>query len=248
MSFGTLVYGPMTQVLLDTYGWRGAMMILGGMTFHLVPCAVVSQTADERNGTDSYHRIPADDGARSRDTFQTQNESGTDRKIYKKILAAFDFAILTDVRFILQTLSVALLEFCFVGWAVYVVPHGLKQGLSPMQSSFLPTLYGIGNILGKGITPLLLKTKVLNDWWIMNLGLLLSGVFFVVDPFVRSFGALLIVTCVLGLGSAVCNVARVLICRSTTSDDRFLGFYSWQSFFVGIIEILSGFISGRNKF
>ncbi|XP_038053361.1 uncharacterized protein LOC119725842 [Patiria miniata] len=35
---GFLLYGPATQVLLDTYGWRGAMLILGGFGFHLT-CA-----------------------------------------------------------------------------------------------------------------------------------------------------------------------------------------------------------------
>ncbi|XP_038053364.1 uncharacterized protein LOC119725844 [Patiria miniata] len=35
---GFLLYGPATQVLLDAYGWRGAMLILGGFGFHLT-CA-----------------------------------------------------------------------------------------------------------------------------------------------------------------------------------------------------------------
>ena len=40
-----------------------------------------------------------------------------------------------------------MVGFCFVGWAVFVVPHGLHQGLSQTQSSFLPTAFGLGNVM-----------------------------------------------------------------------------------------------------
>ncbi|XP_072018083.1 monocarboxylate transporter 12-like [Amphiura filiformis] len=35
-SFGLMVAAPVAQFLLDTYGWRGTLLILGGINFHLL--------------------------------------------------------------------------------------------------------------------------------------------------------------------------------------------------------------------
>ncbi|XP_072018518.1 monocarboxylate transporter 11-like [Amphiura filiformis] len=35
-SFGLMVAAPVAQLLLDTYGWRGTLLILGGINFHLL--------------------------------------------------------------------------------------------------------------------------------------------------------------------------------------------------------------------
>ncbi len=39
-----IVYGPMTQVLLDTYGWRGTMLIMGGITSNVAACGALIRT------------------------------------------------------------------------------------------------------------------------------------------------------------------------------------------------------------
>ena len=245
MSFGTLLYGPMTQVLIDTYGWRGAMMILGSLTLHLVPCAAVAQTSEDRNKTRSYRGLPVEDCAEHTHASETSRPS--DRNPCKEILATFDFAVLADVHFIFLTLAACTVAFCFVGWAVYVVPHAIVQGLTSIQASFLPTAYGLGNILGKMITPSLLQKKAFGDRMIMVSGGLLCCIFFLLDPFVTSFACLMLVTGALGLGNAVFTIAKIVVYRSMTTDDHLLGVYSWQGFFLGAVQLLSGFASGRHQ-
>ena len=50
------MYGPLTQVLLDTYGWRGAMLLLGGLGFNLVWAGALV-----RRPKSGYQGIPEDD-------------------------------------------------------------------------------------------------------------------------------------------------------------------------------------------
>ena len=222
-------------------------MILGGLTFHLVPCAAVSRTSESGDSKHKYHRVPRNDHSEDQCVPQTLAESETENKHWcKEILAAFDFAILTNLKFIFLTLAGSTLDFCFVGWAVYVVPHGLQQGLSPVQSSILPTSFGVGNIVGKVALSLLLPRKVVDDGWIVILGSLLASALFVLDPFVNSFAGLLLVTGGLGLGNALCSVPVTVMYRNEIPDDRLLSAYSWHSFFVGAVMVLAGFASGKS--
>ena len=124
--------------------------------------------------------------------------------------------------------------------------HGLQGRLSPVQSSILPTSFGVGNIIGKVVLSLLLPRKVVGDRWIVILGALLASGLFVLDPFVNSFAGLLLVTGGLGLGNALCSVTVTVMYRNEIPDDRLLSAYSWHSFFVGAVMVLAGFASGKS--
>ncbi|XP_038060023.1 monocarboxylate transporter 11-like [Patiria miniata] len=245
MSCGTLIYGPITQVLLDTYGWRWAMMIIAGLTFHLVPVAAVAKTSNVDRDQQSYHRIPQTVERSPSNTSPRLQKSAEDEHCCSKMLATFDFGVLTDVRFLLVSLACCVVAFCFVGWAVYVVPHGIDQGLSPMQASFLPTSFAVGNIIGKLVATLFVQIELVQARWAMCIGALLASIFFFVDPFMASYAGLLIVTMVIGTGNAICNTVKLLLFRNMTSDDRLLGMLMWQGLFLGFSDVLSGFASGK---
>ncbi|XP_038052776.1 monocarboxylate transporter 9-like [Patiria miniata] len=68
---GFLLYGPATQILLDTYGWRGAMVILGGFGFHLICAGMLV-----RRPTGIYKAIPIQDLS-TEDQTTDQNEYQT---------------------------------------------------------------------------------------------------------------------------------------------------------------------------
>lgn len=45
-GIGTFVYAPLTQWLLDTYGWRGATLILGGTLLNVCVCGCLMRDPD----------------------------------------------------------------------------------------------------------------------------------------------------------------------------------------------------------
>ncbi|XP_038075878.1 monocarboxylate transporter 13-like [Patiria miniata] len=240
-SCGDMLYGPITQVLLDTYGWRWTMMIICGLTFHLVPCAAVAKASRVKDDRNDYRRIACKDNETDVTSDNSQVES---THCCKAILAAFDFAILTDVHFILITLASCVTGFCFIGWEVYVVPHGIDHDLNPTQSSFLPTFYGIGNFVGKVVAAVVLQTYVINARWFMCIGALCASCSFFADPFLTSFASLAVVACTVGSGIAITNTVKFILYRELASDDQLLSMYSWQGLFVGLSDVMSGFASG----
>jgi predicted MFS family arabinose efflux permease len=40
-GIGTAVFAPLTHILIRTYSWQGAMLVLGGLTFNCVAFAAV---------------------------------------------------------------------------------------------------------------------------------------------------------------------------------------------------------------
>ncbi|XP_022100161.1 monocarboxylate transporter 11-like isoform X1 [Acanthaster planci] len=57
-AVGMMLIGPLTQVLLDTYGWRGAMLLLGAISMHLGAFGFLLRSAPESTrARDKYRPI-----------------------------------------------------------------------------------------------------------------------------------------------------------------------------------------------
>ncbi|XP_072165964.1 monocarboxylate transporter 13-like [Diadema setosum] len=64
---GILVLAPLAQLLIDTYGWRGGLLIMGSLCFHVSTCGVLlrplshSTSPTRRSNKMQYKQVPADE-------------------------------------------------------------------------------------------------------------------------------------------------------------------------------------------
>lgn len=83
-GIGTFIFAPLTQFLIDEYGWRGATLILGGLLLNLAVCGALMRDlpwtttqkklkAKERKETRRRQRSKAS----SADTFSVSNSTNT---------------------------------------------------------------------------------------------------------------------------------------------------------------------------
>ncbi|XP_038050895.1 monocarboxylate transporter 13-like [Patiria miniata] len=262
---GLMVYGPMTQLLLDTYGWRATMLLLGGFSFHLVACGLLvrrdpssslpdteqyqeisvndDEESKEERGDGRYESITetSDDEARAKSDFRN---SGVE-KCYQGFTAALDFAVLTNVRFILQTAAHFTFSFSYGGYVVFMVSQGQISGLSVHQASFLPFALGIGNIIGRALQPLLQVIGVVPSMtcWAF-FGSSLTGASMIANVSISSFFGQFAVTGLTGIGIGVLYQAIDVLLRFLSTDDRLVNLMGWQGVFAGLAGALGGLVSG----
>ncbi|XP_038057770.1 monocarboxylate transporter 13-like [Patiria miniata] len=260
----TMVYGPMTQVLLDTYGWRRTMLLLGGVSFHLVACAMLMRRNPSSSSpdTEQYQEVPVsdeDEGKEWREGRICLNKTDTDgrscsdqdhcaraRQYCRLIMEAMDFALLADVRFVLLTGANSAGNFTYYAWLVYMVSHGQFQGLSSTQASFLPTAFGVGNAIGKLIVPLFQQVGIkpsMTFWGCFGASLVCVSL--LLDAFVRPFIGQLALTGLVGVGYGVMFQAIDVMSRFITTDDRLVSVLGWQGLLSGVGGTLGGLIAGQ---
>ncbi|XP_038057772.1 monocarboxylate transporter 11-like [Patiria miniata] len=243
---GVMVYGPMTQVLLDTYGWRRTMLLLGGISFHLVACAVLMRRNPPSSApdTEKYQEVAVSDEEEKKDNSSNYREHRA-RQCCQNILKAIDLVLLTDVRLVLLICAGCTASLTYRAWLVYMVPHGQFQGLSDFEASFLPTSYGVGNAMGKLIMPFLQQVGIKPSMALWAcFGASVVCVSFLLHAFVRPFIGQLVITGLVGVGYALTYQANDVMIRFLHADDRFVSVLGWQGVFVGVAGILGGLISG----
>jgi len=44
IGLSSFAFNPLFQLLVETYAWRGALLILGGLSLNIVPCGALIRT------------------------------------------------------------------------------------------------------------------------------------------------------------------------------------------------------------
>ncbi|XP_066119022.1 monocarboxylate transporter 11 isoform X2 [Saccopteryx bilineata] len=106
----SLFLAPALQLLLDTFGWRGALLLLGAITLHLTPCGALLRPLD----------LPGDPPAPPRGP-----------------LAALGLGLFTHRSFLVFALGTAVVSAGYFVPYVHLAPHALDKGLGGYRAALV---------------------------------------------------------------------------------------------------------------
>ncbi|KAM8818701.1 monocarboxylate transporter 11 isoform 2-T2 [Rhynchonycteris naso] len=106
----SLFLAPALQLLLDTFGWRGALLLLGAITLHLTPCGALLRPLD----------LPGDPPALPRGP-----------------LAALGLGLFTHRSFLVFALGTAVVSAGYFVPYVHLAPHALDKGLGGYRAALV---------------------------------------------------------------------------------------------------------------
>ena len=143
LSIGIIVFAPLSQLLLDTYGWQGALLLIGGIQLHLaVLGSLLRQTGtSSRIQHGGYVEVKTDPSplkqGKDKETRNDEQDTLHDRcnNVFKKFIKATDLDLFSELSYI--TLIACMSNVCFVNiaWLVYTVPHILVKGLNAYSAT-----------------------------------------------------------------------------------------------------------------
>ncbi|XP_038068727.1 monocarboxylate transporter 3-like [Patiria miniata] len=263
---GVIVYAPVTQILLDTYGWRGTMLLLGGISFHLVAFGMLVRRdpSSSPSDTEQYQKVANSDregeSSQEEGSYPAGDETSTSekrhhpspdlhkssaRKYFRHFIRTIDFRVLADVRFILLAFGRFAVTFVYNAFVMYMVSHGQLSGLNHTQASFLPTAFGVGNVIGRLVAPFLQQVgaKLSVTFWAC-LGAALMSVSFLADALTGAFLWQLAVSGLIGVGYGTVVQAVDVMMRFLATDDRLVSVLGWLGLFKGVAGMLGALIAG----
>ncbi|XP_046533457.1 monocarboxylate transporter 11 isoform X2 [Equus quagga] len=114
----SLLLAPTLQFLLDTFGWRGALLLLGAITLHLTPCGALLRPLT----------LPGDAPAPPRGP-----------------LAALGLGLFTRRAFSVFALGTALVGGGYFVPYVHLAPHALDRGLGGYGAALVVAVAAVGD-------------------------------------------------------------------------------------------------------
>ncbi|KAI4566348.1 hypothetical protein MJG53_015025 [Ovis ammon polii x Ovis aries] len=115
----SLLLAPALQLLLDNFGWRGSLLLLGAVTLHLTPCGALLRPL----------ALPGDPLALPRSP-----------------LAALGLGLFRHRAFLVLTLGTALVGVGYFIPYVHLAPHALDRGLGGYGAALVVAAAAVGDI------------------------------------------------------------------------------------------------------
>ena len=235
----------LTQLLIDTYGWRGCMLLLGGINLHLVMSGallipVIPNLKESLKVRESEH-------AASKSMHQTQLDIVNEQKssMVSHLTHYLDLSLFQVDVFISMFVYFIGSGYCLTGWLIYLVPFAVDVGLPSYKAVSLSSYGGFGNLFGNLLYPLLSgrfsSNQILFFFTFNGFLALLVYPFFSAS---NSYIGLVFASIVFGCARGVAVVCAYQIIKKRVDEDQATNSVMWINFSHSIGSILSGFLSG----
>ncbi|XP_070555261.1 monocarboxylate transporter 13-like [Ptychodera flava] len=214
-GIGAIVFPPLLQLLIDSYGWRGALIVFSAVNAHMFVSASLFKSP-------SLQRT--DHGENS-----ALNVENVDKKsdiknhgIIQTIRQLCDCGLFIKYP---SFVVVCITVFFGIGMGFHGVPaHAiarakvLKVG-TPQEISFLASALGISSILGRATVPVILYlfSRYLTSSRLFGIALILTGVAYIVSGLCKTYVSYMAFSLVFGFLSGIFLTVIVLVLKDIVS-------------------------------
>nr|XP_057924000.1 monocarboxylate transporter 13 isoform X2 [Doryrhamphus excisus]XP_057924001.1 monocarboxylate transporter 13 isoform X2 [Doryrhamphus excisus]XP_057924002.1 monocarboxylate transporter 13 isoform X2 [Doryrhamphus excisus]XP_057924003.1 monocarboxylate transporter 13 isoform X2 [Doryrhamphus excisus] len=133
IGLASFTFNPLFQLLVERYAWRGALLILGGLSLNIVPCGAL---------------IPS--RRRSKETEKTSSErTSSGVGVFHRVSSYLELSLLCERPYMTYTMAISLLNMGYFVPYVHLVAHSRNAGFSEYQSAFVMSAAGATDIFGR---------------------------------------------------------------------------------------------------
>nr|XP_054759838.1 monocarboxylate transporter 1-like [Lytechinus pictus] len=270
-AIGMMTVPILTEFFLETYGWNGTILLLGGLLFQnsiflLLMRERPLEPHDDDDDNSEMQETRVDSEAEDDvfdeddDLLQRSLDGGRPHATTSSpsiwrccycIYSYFGLSLFFECRYtIVVMLLMVFLGMINASWLVFLIPHGVSRGFRLSRAVFLATCGGFGNVLGRVV-----QGPIIDREWMTSLDLTIiftaiNAVVFLVDPLVFNFVLLCIAAFVGGITIGARTTLTVVIAKEFFPPDTFSTVYGLQCLFYSVGEPLGGILAGwlANRF
>ena len=141
ISLGILTLSPLVNFLIETYGWRGCLLIHSSLVLNAIPASMfLKPLTDKRKLRHSARSQEFDSQIKSRESVMTN-----------KSTALVDLSVFKYPKFVLFTITTGLFSFCYMVPAGFLIARVLETDVTSQMASFMMSAWAIGGVIGRMI-------------------------------------------------------------------------------------------------
>ena len=221
-SVGLFVSAPLVQLLLSTYGWRGCMLLMGGISWHLALCGalVVTSKLHQEGG---YEPVPDVESPPAKQTDVRFSCVSAFRSIFENL----DMRLLCSIRYWAVACVVCNMYYVYDTWVIYFVSFAQTVGFSGEDASKFLTVGGIGSLIAKLAQGFIVDRKIMPCWGLLTLIFFISSVSLYVTPWFVSYWGMMATSCLILVSDGFLACLSDVFTKQVLGADLLAGAFGW---------------------
>ncbi|CAM4690252.1 unnamed protein product [Lepidochelys olivacea] len=171
VGLSSFAFSPLFQLLVDTYAWRGALLVVAGMSFNLVVCGALIRPLTLKE-----------------DLAGAGDPGGS---CLGKLSTLFGLPLLFHWPFMRFVLAVTLINTGYFIPYVHLVARARELGFDEYQAAFLMSVAAVADLCGRLLSGWLADCRVFNLSHILVAWTSLTGISLALLPLGRSYPLLM---------------------------------------------------------
>ncbi|XP_071479823.1 monocarboxylate transporter 13-like [Diadema antillarum] len=269
-SVGMMILPLLTEFFREVYGWRGAILLLGGISMQIAGLLEIAtmvtrdslvsddpqaDSVDSESGSGADKAVEGNNsgGSVSGDEHQQKQAStsldhGPCESCYKyghRLWTFLDLSVVIDEPFLIPYILYSILSgIVNVAWLIFLIPHGQARGFPLSKAVYLASFGGIGNMLGR-----ILQGPIVDMGWLSSVDLIVicvcvNSIVFFLDPLLQAFWLLGGAAFLGGLTIGARITLDFIVLKQFAPPSRFYAAYGLTCLCYGIGESLGGILAG----
>ncbi|KAG9352664.1 hypothetical protein JZ751_021078 [Albula glossodonta] len=168
----TFLLTPFFQLLVDSYSWRGAMLILGALELNLCVCGALLQPLGAPPPR------------------QAEGGTGRGRAWRGRALQYVDYTLIADARFMVYSMFGVFAALGFFAPALFLVPYARSRGVEEYQAAALMSIAAASDLTGRVAFGWLANLQLVETIRLLTVSVTALGAVLLMCPLAASFPAL----------------------------------------------------------
>nr|XP_040037356.1 monocarboxylate transporter 13 isoform X3 [Gasterosteus aculeatus aculeatus] len=141
IGLSSFAFNPLFQLLVETYAWRGALLILGALSLNIVPCGALIRPRRRRRRPEAAAKVLT----RRTTWFRRPPLAAA----LRRVASYLELPVLLERPYVTYALAVTLLNVGYFVPYFHLVAHSRQAGFSEYQAAFVMSAAGASDILGR---------------------------------------------------------------------------------------------------
>ncbi|XP_038057524.1 monocarboxylate transporter 12-like [Patiria miniata] len=244
-SVGLIVFAPLVQLFLDTYGWRGTMLLVGAITMHSVAsgAVMVATRQPELDQSNAYQTLPQTEHTNSSSAHESTLRSHCG-SLWKFVSKNFEVRLLLNSRYWLVAVISCCNIYAYLMWIVYFVSQAQSNGFTLEEAGSFVTIAGVANLFGTISQGPITDRGVMSSWTLVAVCLVMSSVSYLASSLLTSYWPMMTSAVLILFSDGVLSCQTDVLVKQVLGVELLAGAFGWIGLKVTLLLVALGFLPG----
>ncbi|XP_054880411.1 LOW QUALITY PROTEIN: monocarboxylate transporter 13-like [Poeciliopsis prolifica] len=210
IGLSSFAFNPLFQLLVETYAWRGALLILGGLSLNIMACGALIRPQ-----------------FRSKASTKVDSQSRSSRPdLLQRVSSYLEVSLLCERPYLTYTLGVTLFNFGYFVPYFHLVAHSRQVGFSEYRAAFIVSAAGVTDIFGRIASGWFSDLGRFRALHLLTLWTSLAGVFIMLLPvssLTGSYAVMIVISLLYGFCSGALTSMVFAVMPMIMGVERMMG-------------------------